>query len=109
LTALTALPAGLVLGIGGPKRLTLTIVAAGSISAAGVADDAQLGLAVLYVVVAGLLVWVPVLAYVLAGRRADALLDGAQVWLAAKQRTVAIWSLLVVGVVLVVDGSVRLL
>ena len=109
LTPLTAFSVGGLLGIGGPKRLTLALIAAGTIAAADLAADEQFGLAVLYVVVAGVLVWAPVLAYVLAGARAETMLEDAQAWLKANQRQVAVWSLFVVGAVFIVDASVRLL
>ena len=109
LTALTAFSAGVLLGIGGPKRLTITVIAAGTIAAADVAAKAELGMALLYIVVASVLVWGPVLAYVLAGKRANSLLEDAQGWLTANQRLITMWALLVVGATLMLDASVRLL
>ena len=60
LRPLTALGTGALLGIGGPKRIGVTIVVSAAIAAAGVETGEALGLAVLYVAVATVLVWGPV-------------------------------------------------
>jgi hypothetical protein len=66
----TASGVGLMLGIGGPKRLVLTSLAAASITAAGVTGSPQRALTVGYVLLATALVWAPVLAYLVFGKTA---------------------------------------
>jgi hypothetical protein len=103
--ALTAVVAGLVLGIGGPKRLILTGLAAASITAAeanGAGRDAAL--VVWYGLLATAIVWVPVLAAIVLGQRGLDLLNGGFRWLTEHQRPVTVWVLLIVGTLLVADG-----
>ena len=108
LTPAAALPVGALLGIGGPKRLTIAIVAASTVSVAGLTTGEQIGLAALYVLVSGVLVWVPVAVF-LVDPRATGWLGSAQEWLKANQRALAMWSLLVFGGVLVIEALVELL
>ena len=54
---LTTLLAGLLLGIGGPKRLVLTALAATTITTSGIASSSEAALVVLYVGLATALVW----------------------------------------------------
>ena len=75
LRPLTALGTGAVLGIGGPKRIGVTIVVSAAIAAAGLESAEALALAVLYVAVATVLVWVPVLLYLAFGSRATEWLE----------------------------------
>jgi cytochrome c biogenesis protein CcdA len=105
----TAFGVGTLLGIGGPKRLTITLLTAATISLAGIDTVERLVLVALYVVVASLPVWLPVVVYLLAGRRADAWIDRVEAWLTANQRPIAFGSTLVVGVLLVGDAFVQLL
>ncbi len=62
--------AGFLLGIGGPKRLVLTSLAATAITTAGVGDADEAVLVVLYCALATALVWGPVIVFVLLGDRA---------------------------------------
>ena len=101
----TALGGGVLLGVGGPKRLVLTALAA---TAIGESTGNELALALVYTVIATLLVWVPVLAFELLGDRALAWLEGGQAWLARRQRTVASASLVAVGVFAVADSLATL-
>jgi hypothetical protein len=109
LTPAAAVPIGALLGIGGPKRLTIGVVAATTISAADLTTRQDLGAAALYVAVASLLVWLPVTLYLVAGRRTRAWLVQAEAWLAANQRLFAAVSLLVFGALLVADALIQLL
>jgi hypothetical protein len=104
-----AVAAGILLGIGGPRRLTISIVTAATISGAGLTTRQDVGLAALYIVVAGLLIWGPVAIYLVAGARARVWLTTAEEWLTANQRLVAVYSLLVFGLVLVGDALAQLL
>ena len=104
----TAFWIGTLLGIGIPKRLTITIVAAAALKAAGFGPVENLLLILVYMATAAVLVWVPVAIYVVAGPRADNLLDSGQEWLASNQRPVTLYSLLVFGALLVFDGLIKL-
>jgi Sap, sulfolipid-1-addressing protein len=101
----TATAAGILLGIGGPKRLVLTALAAASIAAAGLADSNQAVLIGWYVLLATLLVWLPVLAYLLLGDLVVAWLDTALGWLGRHSRPVTVYTLALIGAVLLVEGA----
>ena len=100
----TAFVAGLALGVGGPKRLVVTALAAASITAAGVTKAGTAGLALWYSALATSVVWVPVLAAVVLGERAVDRIESGFAWLTEHRRPVAIWVLLVVGAYLVAHG-----
>jgi len=108
LHVLTSLLAGLLLGIGGPKRLVLTILASASITAAGVASSKQGALVVWYVALATMLVWAPVAAFVLLGERAAVKLEAGQDWVKRHQRPVTLYALVIIGLFLLVEGIVTL-
>jgi Sap, sulfolipid-1-addressing protein len=108
LRPLTALGTGAALGIGGPKRIGVTIVVSAAIAAAGLESAEALGLAVLYVAVATILVWVPILLYVAFGARATEWLENAQRWIGQHKATLTFYLSAVLGTVLVVDGIVHL-
>jgi Sap, sulfolipid-1-addressing protein len=105
----TASVAGLMLGIGGPKRLVLTALASASITAAGVGDSDQGALILWYSALATVVVWLPILAYVLLGEWATTWLDRGLEWLTRHQRPATVWVLVVVAVVLFVDAAATLL
>jgi hypothetical protein len=100
----TASGVGLLLGIGGPKRLVLTVLAAASIAAAGLAGANDAALIGWYTLLATLLVWLPVAGYLLLGNRAIATLDAAMAWLGKHRRPATVVTLVVLGVVLLVDA-----
>jgi hypothetical protein len=104
----TAFSVGLLLGVGGVKRLTITLVAGATVGIAGLSaiEDALLGVA--YVLVAGVLVWVPVGVYLVAGERAAGWLEAAQGWLTANERRITFVSTLLFGFLLTSDALVRL-
>jgi Sap-like sulfolipid-1-addressing protein len=109
ITPKTAFPAGALLGIGGPKRLTIGIVTATTISGADLTTSESVVAAVVYVLIATVLVWAPVAFYVVAGRRTQAWLAEAEAWLLENQRLFGAVSLLVFGALLVADGLAQLL
>ena len=109
LTPAAAFPAGLLLGIGGPKRLTIGVVTATTIAGADLTTEQDLGAAALYVAVASVLVWAPVVVYLVAGLRSRAWLAQAEAWLTARSRAIAVVSLLLFGALLVADALVQLL
>ena len=104
----TAVGTGLVLGFGGPKRITITLLVAATVTASSASDAGSVSLAVLYVAVATVLVWVPVLLYVVFGDRAAEWIARAQERASAHKDALTFWPSAVLGVVLVVDGVVQL-
>ena len=104
-----ALGTGIALGIGGPKRLGLTLIVAAAISAAALGSAEELSLVAMYVLVATALVWVPVALYVVFGTRATDGIARAQLWVSEHQQPLTFYPSLVVGVGLTVDALIRLL
>jgi hypothetical protein len=105
----TAFTAGTLLGVGGIKRLSITIVAGAHVGIAGLTPVEDFGLGLLYVVVAGLLVWLPVAVYLVAGARGEAWMESAEGWLTANERRITFVSTLLFGFLLTTDALVRLL
>jgi len=101
---LTTSIAGFLLGIGGPKRLLLTGLAATTITTAGVRDAEEAALVVWYCALATVLVWAPVSVYVLLGERAVGIMTRAQQRLARRQPGVKVYALLVLAGVLTLDA-----
>ena len=101
---LTTSIAGLVLGIGGPKRLLLTALAATAITTAGVGDAAEAALVVWYCALATVLVWAPVIVYVLLGDRAVGVMTRAQQRVAGRQPGVKVYAFLVLAAILILDA-----
>jgi hypothetical protein len=66
-------------------------------------------LAALYVVVASLMVWVPVVGYLTLGKRADHFDALSRTWIATNDRKLTFISALVLGVFLVGDALFRIL
>ena len=106
---LTASIAGLLLGIGGPKRLLLTALAATAITTGGVRDAEEAALVVWYCALATVLVWGPVTVYVLIGDRAVGIMTRAQQGVARRQPGVKVYALLVVAGLLILDAISLLL
>jgi len=104
----TDVVAGLALGIGGPKRLVLTALAAASITAAGVDGGKEAALVVWYTALATIVIWAPVLIALVLREQAVDLLDSGVRWLTRHQRVVTVLVLLVVGVYFVGHGLVLL-
>jgi Sap, sulfolipid-1-addressing protein len=102
--ASTVVVAGLAVGIGGPKRLILTGLAAASITAAGADPARDAALVLWYGVLATSVVWAPVLAAIVLGQRAVDLLDRGFRWLTRHQRPVTVVVLAAVGAFLVADA-----
>jgi hypothetical protein len=100
----TALVAGLLLGIGGPKRLVLAALAAASISAATTDGSEATVSVVLYTTIATLLAWAPILAFEVVGDRALTSLGEAQKWLSRHQRRATFYALLLVGLLAIAQG-----
>lgn len=105
---LQALGIGIAFGIGGPKRLGITVLVAGTIAAAGLGTGAGIVVGAGYIVVGTVLVWLPVALYVVAGHLAEEWIAAAQRWVTAHQTALTFWPSLVVGGILVLDGIVSL-
>jgi len=101
---LTTVIAGFLLGIGGPKRLVLTGLAATTIVTAGVRDAGEGVLVVAYVALATALVWGPVLLFVILGKRAVTLMQEGQGEVVRRQPQVTVYALLVLAALLVIDA-----
>jgi hypothetical protein len=101
---LTTVVAGLLLGIGGPKRLVLTALAATTITTSDLNDSGESALVVLYVALATALVWAPVILFVLLGERAVALMERAQGEVARRQPDVTVSALLLLAALLALDA-----
>jgi hypothetical protein len=99
---------GALLGVGG-KRLVITIIAAGTLSLSQPSQTSALWLWLLYVIVATLIVWAPVVYSAVFGRRAEDLVTRVQ----ARTKTSGNHHTSIVGIVvgalLVADALVRLL
>lgn len=105
----TAFSVGALLGVGGAKRLTITIVAGATVGIAGLLPVQDAFLGALYVAVAAVLVWVPVAVYVVVGERADRWMKEAEAWLSANERRLTFFSTLFFGFLLTSDALFRLL
>jgi len=108
LHAATALAAGLALGVGGPKRLVLTALAASSIAASGAGTSGSAALVVGYTVVATFLVWGPILVFELVGEGVLTRLAAVQRWLRRHQRAALFYPVVTVGVLATADALVTL-
>jgi len=99
---------GLPLGIGA-KRLTITLMAAATVTLAEVTTVEGSALGAVYVTVASVTVCVPVIAYLMLGTRADDAVSVSRAWIAEHEQALAFASFLVLGTLLVADGVLRLL
>ena len=104
LRLLTTSLAGALLGIGGPKRLVLTALAATAITTAGVGVADEAALVVWYCALATVLVWGPVIVFVFLGDRAVEAMTRAQQEVARRQPGVRVYALLLVAGLLILDA-----
>jgi MFS family permease len=105
----TAFTVGTLLGVGGIKRLSITIVAGAHVGIAGLLPIEDLALGLLYVTIAGVLVWLPVSVYLVAGTRADVWMALAEDWLTANERRLTFVSTVLFGFLLTTDALTRIL
>jgi hypothetical protein len=108
LTPRVAFGIGLLLGIG-VKRLALTVLAAATVALDDLAPAENALLSALYVVVSTLVVSIPITLYVIFGARADDLMARSRTWITENQGLLAFASALALGVLIALDGLVRLL
>ena len=105
LSLLTTLGAGVVLGIGVPKRLVLAALAATAISTAGLHSSVEAVLVVVFAAVATALVWVPVILFTLFGDQVVALMKRAQEEVVRRQPQVTVYALLLLAAVFAIDAG----
>jgi len=104
----TALSVGSLLGVGGVKRLTITLFAGATIAVASFNRAQETALGVAYVAIASLLVWLPVAVYLVSGRRADAWTEATRGWLIANEQRLTEVSTVIFGVLLIAHSLVLL-
>lgn len=102
-----AFGSGFPLGVGA-KRLAITILAAATVAVAGLGPVENAGLGVLYVVTATLVVWIPVILYLIFGTRADDGVARSKAWITMHEQALAFVLALALGVLLILDGLIRL-
>jgi MFS family permease len=99
---------GMPLGVG-VKRLVIALLAATAVAGAGLDLPEEVGLSALYVVIACSVVWIPVLVYLVLGAHADDLMASVKEWITRHERTVFVYTAVVFGIFLVLDGVLQLL
>jgi threonine/homoserine/homoserine lactone efflux protein len=109
LRPVTAFSAGALLGVGGVKRLTITLFAGATIAISGLVPAEQTGLAALYIVIASVLVWLPVAVYLVAGKRADAWTERTETWIVANEQRITSLSMVAFGLLLIGHALILLL
>ena len=101
----TTLVAGVVLGVGVPKRLVLAALAATTISTSNLHTSAEATLVLVYVAVATALVWAPVILFVIFGDRAVAVMKRAQAELTSRQPAVAIYAFYTLAAMFAIEAA----
>ena len=96
----TTFGAGLLLGLGGPKRLVVTGLAATTIAAAGVGNADETVLIVVYVTLADRAPSGPTFVFLLFGKQVIALMEGAEGEVARRQPHITVYGLLVLAALL---------
>lgn len=107
-TAVKALGLGLLVTVPNPKNLGLTVAAATTISGAGLDRGGEIVALLVFVGVASLTIIVPVVAYLVAGARAEAVLTSTQSWLLANHAAVMTVLFVVLGAKVLGDGIAAL-
>lgn len=92
----------------GPKRLALTVLVAGTIVAGDFGTVTGAVLTVGYVVLATAFVTVPVVLTVVFGHRADEWMVAVKAWLDAHKRSLTVYPLIVLGVLIAADALIAL-
>jgi len=94
---------GMPLGVG-VKRLVITLLAATTVAGSDLGHDSEVALSLVYLVVATVVVWCPVLVYLVLGVRADRRMAEARAWITDHERPLVAWTAFALGLFLVVDG-----
>lgn len=111
LDALTPIPAfgvGAVLLLVSPADLAVYLSAVQGLSDTSISTSERLLYLGLLIAAIDLCILVPLAIYVAMPRRATRILGGLRTWLAANQRKVTAWVLMVFGILLLVSGTVHL-
>ncbi len=95
---------GFVLSALNPKNLLLAIAAGASIGALPLSTSETVGAVAVFTMIAAITVTVPVVAYLIAGKRLDPTLDRTKAWLIGNNAAVMAVLLLVFGVSLLGDA-----
>lgn len=83
------------------------MLAAATIAAGGLPAGERTADAAMYILVGTVLVWLPVVLYVIAGSRAEDWIAAAQHWAGAHERDLTFYPALIVGVMLVGDAIIQ--
>lgn len=108
LTPLSAFGVGAVLLLVSPADLAVYLSALQGLSDTGISSGERVLFLALLIVAIDLCILVPLAVYVAMPRRAGHVLGALREWLAANQRKVTAWVLLVFGAVLIVSGTAHL-
>jgi len=95
---------GLLLSGVNPKNLGLTIVATASIGASGLTGGEEAVVVAVFVLIASITIIVPVVGYLVAGARAEPLLNTMKDWLTENNATVMTILFIVLGAKVLGDG-----
>jgi hypothetical protein len=87
-----------------PKNLGLTVVAMATVGARGLETGEEIGVLVVFVLIASITVAAPVAAYLALGERAEAVLTETKEWLVANNAAVMAVLFLVLGAKVLGDG-----
>jgi hypothetical protein len=96
-TAVKAGGLGFVLSALNPKNLGLTIAAMATVSAAGLSTGEEIGVLVVFVLIASLTVAIPVVAYLIRGQKAAGALNSTKDWLSVNNNVVMMVLFVVLG------------
>jgi hypothetical protein len=96
-TAVKAGGLGFVLSALNPKNLGLTIAAMATVSAAGLSTGEEIGVLVVFVLIASITVAIPVVAYLIRGQKAAGALNSTKEWLTANNNVVMMVLFIVLG------------
>jgi threonine/homoserine/homoserine lactone efflux protein len=103
-TAVKAGGLGFVLSALNPKNLGLTIAAMATVSSAGLSNGEEIGVLVVFVLIASITVAIPVAAYLIRGSKAAGTLNSMKAWLTANNNTVMMVLFVVLGAKLLGAG-----
>jgi hypothetical protein len=99
--------AGVVLALG-PKRLGLTLLMTATIAGGDLSPVVGVTLTAVYVVIATVLVTVPVVLAVVFGERAERWMLDVEHWLSAHKRSLTVYPVAVLGLLVVADALLAL-
>jgi hypothetical protein len=104
LSTIKALGMGLLLTVPNPKNAGLTIAASASIGSSGLDTGEELAVLAIYILLASLTIFLPVLYFFFAREKAQSVLDSTKVWLINNNNTVMAVLFVVLGAKILGDG-----